>query len=92
LVEAAVLDAVEHAAEHACGVPDRFLAAELGLAGAEVADVRPLVMRRDLERRPSAGGGLLEDQGDIPPRQPVLVVTEAEALFGPEVTGECRGT
>ena len=33
LVEAAVLDAVEHAAEDPGGVPDRLLAAQLGLAG-----------------------------------------------------------
>jgi hypothetical protein len=50
--------------------------------------VRSFVVRRDLERRAGPGGDLLEDQRDVPPRQPMLVVAEAEALLGPEIAGE----
>ena len=74
LGESAVLDAVEHAAEHPRGVFDRLLVAELGVVRAEVGDVSALVVRGDLERRPGAGGGLLEDQGDVAPGQPAAAV------------------
>ena len=86
LGEATVLDAVEHTAEHAGGVLDRLLLAEVGLAGPQVADVRSLVVRGDLERRPGPGGGLLEDQRDVPPFEAPLA--EAELLLRPELARE----
>ena len=55
LGEAPVGDAVEHAAEDPRHVPGRFPAAQVRFAGAQVADVRALVVRGDLERGPDPG-------------------------------------
>ena len=66
---AAVLQTVEHAAEHASGVGDGLLVADLGSGRVEVGDVSALVVRADLEGAAGAGGGLLEDEGDVPARQ-----------------------
>ena len=65
LAEPAVLDAVVDAAEDARRVLHRLLVADLRPLRAEVGDVRPLVVRGDLERDPRPGGGLLEDDGDV---------------------------
>ena len=65
LGEAAVLDAVVHAAEHAGGVLDGLLLAHLGAAGIEVGDAHAEVHAAHLERAARAGGGLLEQQDDV---------------------------
>ncbi len=95
---AAVLDAVEHPAEHPRGVLHRLLAAQLGVIRPDVGDVTALVVRRHLERRPGPCRGLLEDQRDAPPGQaarpaagplvrpqPPAEVDEVEKLFRAEV-------
>ena len=64
------LDAVEHPAEHAGGVGDGFLASDVRALRAEVGGVRSLVVGGDVERAAGAGGALLEDQRDVPARQP----------------------
>ena len=65
LVKAAVLDAVEHAAEDASGVFHALLDANLATGGAEIGDVCTLVLGANLESAAGAGGGLLENQGDV---------------------------
>ena len=65
LAEAAVLDRVVHAAEHAGGVLDRLLVAHVRAARADEGDVGALVVGRDLERATRAGRVLLEDQRDL---------------------------
>jgi hypothetical protein len=95
---AAVLDAVEHPAEHPRGVLHGLLAPELRVLRPDVGDVAALVVHGHLERRPGPRGGLLEDQRDAaagqPARpaagplvrpQPPAEVDEVEKLFGAEV-------
>ena len=66
----AVLDGVEHPAEDACGVGDRFLVAHLGAGRVEVGDVGALVEGGDLEGAARAGRALLEDQAiSLPARR-----------------------
>ena len=65
LAEAAVLDRVVHAAEHAGGVLDRLLVAHVRAGGADEGDVRALVVGGDLERAARPGRVLLEDQRDL---------------------------
>ncbi len=65
LAEAAVLDAVVHAAEDPGRVLHRFLVADLRPAGSQVGDVRALVVGGDLEGAARAGRGLLEDERDV---------------------------
>src|ERR1700722_13834789 len=59
------------------GVLDRLAGAQVGLVRPEVGDVPPLVVRAGLERRPGAGRGLLEDQRDVPAREPVFPLAAA---------------
>jgi len=66
VVEAAVVDRVVQAAEHAHGVLHARPCAGLGVAGADDRDLRALVAGRDLERTVRAPGGVLvEQQGDV---------------------------
>ena len=65
LAEAAVLDPVVDAPEHARGVLHRLLVADLRAARAEVGDVSALVVRGDLEGHARARRGLLEDHRDV---------------------------
>ena len=65
LLEATVLDAVEHATQHAGGVLHALLHANLATGGAQIGDVSTLVFCTNLEGAASAGGGLLENQGDV---------------------------
>ncbi len=65
LGEAAVFDAVEHAAQHAGGVFHRFLDADLRAGRAEIRDVGTLVIGGYFEGAAGAGRGFLEDQGDV---------------------------
>ena len=65
LGESAVLDAVEHPSQHASRVLHRFLDADLGAGGTQVGHMRALVVGGHLEGATGAGGGLLEDEGDV---------------------------
>ena len=65
LLEAAVLDAVEHATQHAGGVGHALLYANLAAGGSQIGDMRPLVLRANLKGAACAGGGLLKNQGDV---------------------------
>ena len=65
LLEATVLDAVEHATQHAGGVLHALLHADLAAGGAQIGDVSTLVFCTNLEGAACAGGGLLENQGDV---------------------------
>src|SRR4029453_63553 len=53
---APVFDSVEGPAEYAGRVFHGLFMSDLGAARLEVGDVTPLVMRRDFECRPGAGG------------------------------------
>ena len=86
LGEAAVFDPVEHAPEDAGGVFHRLFGAQMGFPGPEAGDVRSLVVRGDLEGRTGPGGSLLEDQGDVPPGQPVSL--EPKSLLLPQAAAE----
>ena len=83
---APVLDAVEHPAEHPRGVADGLLVADLGAGGVQVGGGGALVGGGDLEGAAGAGGGLLEDQRDVPPAQPLLL--GARALVGLQPCGQ----
>ena len=65
LAGAAILDRVEHAAEHARGVLGRFLVAHLRARRVEIGHLGALVVAGDLEGAARAGRGLLEDQADL---------------------------
>ena len=72
LSEAAVLDAVVNAAEHARRVGDGLLLADLGTGGIEVGHAHAEVIRSDLEAAPRAGGRLFKDQRDVLAAQRVV--------------------
>ena len=63
--EAAILDPVVEAAEHAGGVLHRFLVPDLRALRAEVGHVRALIVGGHLEGAARAGRALLEDQRDV---------------------------
>jgi hypothetical protein len=65
LRRATILDSIEHAAEHAGGVLERLLVADLGTGWIQVGDVGALVVAGYLERTTSAGGRLLENETDL---------------------------
>jgi len=65
LTEAAVLDAVEEAGEHAGGVGHGFLPAHLGTGWADAGAVRALVVGADLKGAARARGVLLEEDHDV---------------------------
>jgi hypothetical protein len=81
---AAELDRVVEAAEHARGVGDRLLVADLRARRVEVGDVRALVVGGDLEGRARARRGLLEDQRD-------RLAAQARDLVPGELGGLERG-
>jgi hypothetical protein len=68
---------VVEAAQHARGVGDALLAAELGPRGIEHADPRALVEGGDLERAAGAGRRLLEHQDDVAAEQARLLAAGA---------------
>ena len=86
LGEASVLDAVEHPAEHPGGVFDRLADADVAAFGAEVGDVRPLVVGADLEGAAGAGRRLFEDEGDVAADHPLAL--GPGALLDPERVGQ----
>ena len=73
LAEAAVLDAVVHTAQHACGIRDRLLAADLRTGRSEVGRAHAEVGRRHLEGAARSRRVLLEDQGNVFARKARLV-------------------
>ena len=83
LAVATVLDAVEHPAQHAGGVGDGLLFADLAARWVEVGDLHAEVMGSDFEAAAGAGGGLLEDQRDVLAAQGV--VADARFLLGLQV-------
>ena len=78
LVVAAVLDAVEEAAEDLRGVDHGLLLAHLGGLGIEERDVRAFVIGGDLKRAAGAGGVLTGEQ----------VAADAGALLRLQIGGE----
>ena len=73
LAEAPVLDAVIHTAQHACGIRDRLLAADLRTGRSEVGRAHAEVGRRHLEGAARSRRVLLEDQGNVFARKARLV-------------------
>ena len=65
LLEAAVLNAVKHAAQHPCGVGDALLFAHLGAAGVQICHTHSQVVARHLKGAAGAGGGLLKQQHNV---------------------------
>ena len=65
LVEAAILDAIVHAAEHAGGVLDGLFVAHLRARGIEIRHAHAQVVARDLERAARTRGGLLKEEHDV---------------------------
>ena len=65
LVEAPVLDAVEHPAQDLGGVGQGLLLAHLGGLGIQERDPGALVHGRHLEGAAGAGGGLFKEQDDV---------------------------
>ena len=63
LMEAAVLDAVEHAAQHAGGVLDRFAPAQLNVVGIEKHHAGAQFADAGLKRHACARGGLGKNEG-----------------------------
>ena len=88
LLEATVLDAVEHAAEDAGGVGDGLLVAHLGAAGVKVGAAHAEVIRANLEGAAGTSGGLLEEKGDVLALE--VAVGNAGALHVLEVGGEVQ--
>ena len=86
LLEAAVLDAVVHAAEHAGGVLDGLLLAHLRAAGIQVGHAHAQVHGAHLEGAAGTGRGLLEQKHDILALQ--VAVGHAGALHVLEVAGQ----
>ena len=68
---AAVLDAVVPAAEHAGRVGGRLLVDELRPGRVEAGGVSALLRHGDVEGAAGAGGGFLEQQGDLLAHQPL---------------------
>ena len=97
-------DRVEVTGENRCRIADRLPAAELEVAGRQVqADTAELV-HPDLEGDAGAGGGLLEDHPERPPRKEVMRLPGAleplqlvREIEGPEQIGSapvgdsCKG-
>ena len=81
LGEAAILDAVVHAAQHRAVSFTDLLVADLRARWAQVRDMRALVIGRHFERGAGAGGGLLEDQGDVLALESLLLVAAVLGRF-----------
>ena len=88
LAVAAVLDAVKHAAQHPGGVGDGLLFADLAARRVEVGDFHAQIVGGDLKAAAGAGGGLLEDKGDVLAAQGI--VADAGLLLCLQVGGEVQ--
>ena len=86
LLEAAVLDAVIHAAQNLGGVGQGFLLAHLRRAGIQERNAHAEVTRTDLKRAAGAGRGLLEQQNDLLVGE--VLVLHAVSLQALEFGGE----
>ena len=90
LAVAAVLDAIEHPAQHPGGVGDGLLLADLAARRVEVGDFHAQVVGGDLEAAAGAGGGLLEDKGNVLAAQ--SIVADAGLFLCLQVGGEVKQT
>ena len=81
LPESPVFDAVIHSAQNTGGVLHGFLMADLRTGGAEIGHMGTLVVGGHLKGAARAGGGFLEDQGDVFSRQPGLLDPAYLAFF-----------
>ena len=86
LLEAAELDAVIEAAQHLCGILERFLLAHLGVR--KERHVRAFVVRGGLKRTAGAGAGFLEQQHDVLVRHALR--ENALFLFGLDLMRELQ--
>ena len=86
LAEAAVLDAVEHAREHARRVGDAFLLADLRASGVEIRAAHTQIVRRDLEAAARARARLFKDERDV--FALAQAVRDAGLFLGLELGGE----
>ena len=73
LLEAAVLDTVEHAAQNLGGVLQGLLLAHLGRTGIQEGDAHAQIASADFESAAGSGGGLLEQQNDLLVAQPLVL-------------------
>ena len=87
LAIAAVLDAVEHAAQHTGSVGDGLLLADLAAGRVKVGHFHAQIVGSDLEAATGAGGGLFKDQGDVLACQ-LLIVADAGLFPGLQVSGQ----
>ena len=81
LAVATVFDAVIHAAQHPGGVLHGLLVTDLGTAWAKVGDLGALVEGRHFKGAAGAGGGLLEDEGDILAGQVFALIATVFGFF-----------
>ena len=88
LLEAAVLDTVEHASEDLCGVGEGFLLAHLGGAGIEEGDAHAEVACADFKCAAGTGGGLLEEKDDLLVGEPLVL--DAVVLHALELGSEVK--
>ena len=90
LAIAAVLDAVEHAAQHTGSVGDGLLLADLAAGRVKVGHFHAQIVGSDLEAAAGAGGGLLEDKGNVLAAQ--SIVADAGLFLCLQVGGEVKQT
>ena len=88
LAIAAVLNAVEHPAQHTGGVRNGLFFADLAARRVQIGDFHAQIMGGHFKAAPGAGGGLLEDQGDVFAAQGI--VADAGLLPGLEVSGQIQ--
>ena len=88
LLEAPVLDAVKHAAQHLCGVGQRFLLSHLRRAGVEERHAHAEVARAHLKRAACTRRGLFKQQYDLLARQ--ILVLHAVLLEALELRGQIQ--
>ena len=85
---APVLNAVKHAAQHAGGVGNALLLADLAAGGVQIGHLHPQIMGGHLKAAPGAGGGLFKNQRDVAAAQGV--VGNVRLLLGLQVRGQVQ--
>ena len=85
---APVLNAVKHAAQHAGGVGNALLLADLAAGGVQIGHLHPQIMGGHLKAAPGAGGGLFKNQRDVAAVQGV--VGNVCLLLGLQVRGQVQ--
>ena len=88
LLEAAVLNAVEHAAEDLRGVGEGLLFAHLGGGRIEESDAHAEIACADLEGAAGAGRGLFKEQDDLLAGKPLML--NAVVLHALELGSEVK--